>query len=315
MSHGKSIRLFLADGTPGGIITAEIINWTGHVISAPRSRLADVLKRPEAARPGVYILVGDDPAEADSRVAYIGESEIVGDRLAQHNKSESAGGKDFWDRMFIFTSKDANLTKGHLRYVESKLISIASNAGRLSVANVKGKQNEYGVLPEADIADMHYLIEQLQIVLPALGLELLRAIPSQTISQAAVEPAPGARSPIFTLSSKQGISAWAQEIDGEFIVRKGSLARAKWENAKWANYKKLHQAMQDAKKLIPTENGMLIFAEDYPFNSPSAASAIVLGRNDNGRQSWKVQGSTQSYADWQDAQVKPPTETPSLLGM
>lgn len=31
MSTGKSIKLFLADGSPGGIITAEIMNWTGHV--------------------------------------------------------------------------------------------------------------------------------------------------------------------------------------------------------------------------------------------------------------------------------------------
>lgn len=303
MNHGKSIRLFLVDGTPGGIVTAEIINWTGHVISAPRSRLVDVLKRTEAKRPGLYVLVGDDPDAANARMAYIGESEVVGDRLAQHNKQESAGGKDFWDRLFLFTSKDANLTKGHLRYVESKLIAIACAAGRLSVANIKGKLNEYGVLPEADIADMQYLIEQLQIVLPALGLELLRAVPAQAVSEEAIAAASGVRSPIFTLATKQGISAIAQEVDGEFIVRKGSLARAKWENAKWANYKKLHQAMQDAKKLLPTDNGMLVFAEDYPFNSPSAASAIVLGRNDNGRQSWKIQGSTQSYADWQNTQL------------
>lgn len=36
---GKSVRMFLADGTPGGLITAEIMNWTGHVIAAPRSDL------------------------------------------------------------------------------------------------------------------------------------------------------------------------------------------------------------------------------------------------------------------------------------
>ena len=303
MSHGKSIRMFLVDGTPGGIITAEIINWTGHVISAPRSRLADVLKRPEAGRAGLYILVGDDPVEADSRVAYIGESEIVGDRLAQHNKPESAGGKDFWDRMFIFTSKDANLTKGHLRYVESKLISIASNAGRLSVANVKGKQNEYGVLPEADIADMQYLIEQLQIVLPALGLELLRAIPTQIGTQGSTEQGGNTQSPLFALTNRQGISATAQEIDGEFIVRKGSLARAQWENEKWASYKKLHQGMQEAKKLVPTDNGMLVFTEDCPFNSPSAAAAIILARNANGRTEWHIPETGQSYADWQNAQL------------
>lgn len=49
MSVGKSIRLYLADGTPGGLLTAEIMNWTGHVVAAPRSDLASLLKRPEAA--------------------------------------------------------------------------------------------------------------------------------------------------------------------------------------------------------------------------------------------------------------------------
>ena len=31
MSPGRSIRLFLVDGTPNGLLTAEIMNWTGHV--------------------------------------------------------------------------------------------------------------------------------------------------------------------------------------------------------------------------------------------------------------------------------------------
>ena len=39
MSAGKSVRLFLAEGTPGGR-TVEIMNWTGHVVAAPRSELA-----------------------------------------------------------------------------------------------------------------------------------------------------------------------------------------------------------------------------------------------------------------------------------
>ena len=57
---GKQIRLFLVDGTPGGLTTAEITNWTGHVFSARRSDLADLLKREEAQRTGVYFLLGDD---------------------------------------------------------------------------------------------------------------------------------------------------------------------------------------------------------------------------------------------------------------
>ena len=37
---GKNVRLFLVDGTPGGLVTAEIMNWTGHLLAGPRSDLA-----------------------------------------------------------------------------------------------------------------------------------------------------------------------------------------------------------------------------------------------------------------------------------
>ena len=41
MSQGRSLRLFLVDGTPNGLLTAEIMNWTGHVLTSPRSKLAE----------------------------------------------------------------------------------------------------------------------------------------------------------------------------------------------------------------------------------------------------------------------------------
>jgi hypothetical protein len=61
VSIGKQIRLYLADGTPGGLLTAEIMNWTGHVVAAPRSDLAALLERQETSRTGIYLLLGDDP--------------------------------------------------------------------------------------------------------------------------------------------------------------------------------------------------------------------------------------------------------------
>ena len=47
MNQGKSVRLFLADGTPGGLLTAEIMNWTGHVLAGSRSGLQALLAREE----------------------------------------------------------------------------------------------------------------------------------------------------------------------------------------------------------------------------------------------------------------------------
>ena len=156
VSLGKSIRLYLADGTPGGLLTAEIMNWTGHVVAAPRSDLAGLLKRPEASRTGIYLLLGDDPDSLGGSLAYIGEGDDVGKRLYQHARAEDQGGKDFWDRAILFTSKDANLTKAHARYLESRFITLASQARRSRLLN--GTARAPLPLPEADVSDMEYFI-------------------------------------------------------------------------------------------------------------------------------------------------------------
>jgi hypothetical protein len=111
MSVGKSVRLFLVDGTPGGLITAEIMNWTGHVIAASRSDLGALLKRPELSRTGIYILLGEDPQNALEPMAYIGEADIIKDRLYQHARPENQHGKDFWNRAIALTSKDQTLPR------------------------------------------------------------------------------------------------------------------------------------------------------------------------------------------------------------
>lgn len=65
MNDGKSVRLFLADGTSGGLVTAEIINWTGYVRMAPIGlglglALAEMIQRDECSRTGINILIGED---------------------------------------------------------------------------------------------------------------------------------------------------------------------------------------------------------------------------------------------------------------
>ena len=300
MSSGRSIRLFLADGTPGGIITAEIINWTGHVIHAPRSRLVDLIRRPEAARTGLYFLTGPDPEGGLKPVVYIGETDNVGKRLAQHNKDES---KDFWLHACLVTSKDQNLTKAHARYLESRLIAIATEAGRAKLIN--GTAPDFVLLPEADIADMEFFIEQVRIVLPVLGLDFLREAPKLSSLGAAKSDVPQASaSPLFELvSRKHGIQAEAQEIDGDFIVRAGSQAQAKWIGVPSHNYGALHQQLVGTGVIAAGADGHSRFVTDYAFASPSAAAAVILGRAANGRTEWCLKGTRRPYADWQVEKV------------
>lgn len=300
MGAGKSVRLFLADGSPGGLVTAEIMNWTGLVTAAPRSDLAALLRRDAVTKTGIYLLLGDDPENPGGVLAYIGEGDDVGKRLMAHARSSEQGGKDFWDRAVVLTSKDMNITKAHARYLESRFISLAAEAKRARLLN--GTAPPAIPLPEADISDMDSFIDQARIVLPVLGVNLFRS------TRAATMPSPGhetpalEHSPVFVMVSKKAaVDATAQEVDGEFTVREGSKARATWV-AGAHSYRKLREQMEENGTLAPVPHGgFMVFTRDHVFASPSAAAAVVLGRNSNGRLEWKVQGSGVSFGEWQES--------------
>lgn len=306
-NYGKSIKLYLVDGTPQGILTAEIMNWTGHVLSGPRTKLPELLKRAEMNRTGIYFLAGPDLETAGKQIVYIGESDNVGKRLIQHNKDVS---KDFWEKACIITSKDQNLTKAHARYLESRLIAISQNMARAKVHNNTAPPGD-AFLPEADQADMEYFISQIRLILPVLGLEFLREKPriSHTLvlqDQIRVKDSDDI-SPIFIARSKKyDITAEAQEIEGDFVVFKGSEAAPEWGNqAKYKSYYPLYTSLfEEGKILLNLDKRKAIFQEDVSFKSPSAASAVVFGRASNGRTEWKVKSTNKTYADWQDEQIE-----------
>jgi hypothetical protein len=299
MSAGKSVRLFLADGTPGGLLTAEIMNWTGHVVAAPRSDLAALLKRPEATRTGIYILLGDDPDSLGGQLAYIGEGDDVSKRLYQHARSEGQNGKDFWDRAIVLTSKDTNLTKAHARYLESRFIALALQAGRARLIN--GTTPSPITLPEADVSDMEYFIEQAKIVLPVLGVNILRS-PRTALAVSTTDPVNArTNSPVFTMAlPKVGVTATAQVVDGEFTVFERSEARASWTGVATHNYRRLREKLEQDGTLEPAPDGAnMRFTRNHVFASPSAAAAVVAGRASNGRTKWVIQGTSTQYGQWE----------------
>lgn len=105
MSNGASIKLFLVEGSTSGLVTAGIGQWTGQAIVVPRTKVAEFSSRPEAMRPGVYVLVGPDPGKEDRERVYIGETEQVLERLKLHVRDRD---KDFWTRACVFTSSDGS---------------------------------------------------------------------------------------------------------------------------------------------------------------------------------------------------------------
>jgi len=297
---GRTVRLFLVDGSPTGLVTAEIMNWTGRVLVAPRSRIGEALKREESKGTGVYFLVGDDPAQPTKLRVYIGEGDLVADRIKIHVNDES---KDFWTRVCFVTSKDLNLTKAHVRYLENRLVELARVSDRANLANNNDPGKKF--LPESETADMEFFLEQIQLILPVVGFDFLRARRISVDS-----PAPKPQAPIVAsqlelalASKKYGYSADAIETDGEINVLAGSRASATKDLAQ-NSYAPLREQLIRDGRLRPTPDGSLLeFTEDVSFASPSAAAAVINNRNTNGRTAWRLKSTGQTLKEWQDAQI------------
>ena len=146
------IKLFLPRGDAKSLRTAEISNWTGKAVAAQRTELDELLLREELDKAGVYILTGADP-HSGLPLAYIGEAEVIRERLKQHKT------KEFWISAIVFVSKDENLTKAHVRYLESRLLAEATQAGRFTL-----EQNQAGgsKLPESDREDMEVFLSRVR---------------------------------------------------------------------------------------------------------------------------------------------------------
>src|SRR5690606_15597686 len=199
------------------------------------------------------------------------------------------------------TSKDQNLTKAHVKYLESLLIGIAGSLGRCDLVN--GTAHEYVSLPESDRADMAFFLEQIRTVLPVLGFDFLRELTKPSAPATTSTVAPVSRSPRFSLEvPRYRLSAQGQEVDGEFFVLKGSKARAEWVGTE-RGYQGLFKQLVDEGVLVADGGEHLTFSDDYAFSSPSAAAAVVCGRSANGRTAWVVEGSGETYAAWQDRQL------------
>jgi len=302
---GKTIRLFLVDGRSAGILMAEIGNWTGRITVTPRTKLSEFVGRPDAKRTGVYILVGDDPSEKFDDAVYIGEGDNVYARLYAHSTDSS---KEFWTTAVVVTSKDENLTKAHVRYLESRLIDIANGAQRSQVTNSTAPTPPR--IPEPDVADMEFFLDQTLQTLPVLGFNFL--VPRRVVDRGGTRDRDeDGNSRVQFILRGNGAEAHAVEIGGEFVVLKGSTARRE-RTPGMKSYRTLHQRLTDSDLFAKSDNDELYeLTDDTPFRSASAAAAVMLGRNANGRTEWKVEGTGKTYADWQAANP-PPDDEPEV---
>ncbi len=292
-TEGKSLELFFVDGRPDGMLTAEVFNWTGHVLRLPRTQIKDALARDEAGFTGVYILIGERDGES---LAYIGESEDLAARLRSHTVN-----KEWWDTAVLITSSANNLHKAHVKYLESRLVEIAHSVGSVSLEN--GNLPPRSRLSEASNSNMESFLETLQMVLPAIRVDMFLDKSKERTSshhQAAEDL------PVFELVvPKHGTHATAELRDGELVVLQGSKAREKWVGPLDAktHYFKIRKELEE-NGVLELHSNYMVFTKDFAFSSPSAAGAVVNGRSTNGRREWRLKSDARSYAEWEADQIR-----------
>jgi Domain of unknown function (DUF4357) len=318
--RGRTLKLYLADGTPSGVITAELGVSSVRAAVASRTALPELIRREEASRTGVYLLVGPDPDLPGRQLVYVGEGDQVKSRLAAHDADEA---KEFFTRAVLIVSKDENLTKAHGRYLESRIIAAIRVAGRAKLAN--GTEPPFKGLPEPEIADMERVLDEIEILLPVLGFDVLRPAGHEAGDQpqvrqdalqssvSAIDKTDGRAvkasspesnaAPTFTAVIKKA-KAKAVERAGEFVVLAGSTAYREYQGSQSSPLRSLRQALQESGALVPdTDAELLRFAQDVSFGSPSAASSLIAGYADSGPRTWKLERTGENYGDWRKGRI------------
>jgi len=291
---GRSIRIFLPDGSPTGLRTAELGLSTIKAVMAPRTLLGTFAARSEAKRTGVYLLVGTDPDIAGRLKVYVGEGDDILSRVLTHT-SDSA--KEFFDSIYVFVSKDDNLTKAHVRWLEARLVERLKLANRCTVANKTEPGG--GGLPEADVAEMTEYLEQIQLLLSTLGLNAFEPV---TAGATTIIAATNTGTSFEFEYSGDGYSGKCRLEDGVFVVLRGSVARLT-ETASLPDASRATRSELILAGVLKQQNGGLLFEQDYEFDSASRAAQVVCGFSVNGWNAWKRPDGV-TLTQWQDTQLR-----------
>lgn len=267
-TFGKSIKLFLLDGTPSGRWICELSNWTGKAYKIPRTAIKDCADRKDLTSSGVYFLFGVDD-DSGKPLVYIGESENIYDRLKQH-----LDGKDFWNEVITFISKDEQLNKAHIKYLENRFYSIATEADRYLIKNSNTPTKS--TLSEAEEAEMEEFIHNAKILVAAQGHRVFEPV-------AQIAEGMNKTDSLFLIQTAKGVQAKGIPTSDGFVLLKGSIISTS------VSEKSVNIGIINLRNKCFSEGKVLdgVVQEDLLFTSSTYAADFALGYGVSGPKTWK----------------------------
>ena len=284
----KLLKLFVIESKKN-LKTVDLSNWVGKVYIGNRKHVDIIQQIPEISKStGIYLLLGND-TQTNERFLYIGEADNIAQRIKQHSSNKK---KDWFDEFIIFVSKDMDLTKVHVRYLERSLYDLSLE--NLTTIKLKNRCCPSGSnLPESDIAYMKEFQNNMIFILNNLGI--LDFVKTNNGNSVKNEDS----SNIFYLNLTQDrvdknnniVKAKLNITDNGYILLKGSYVETAERSSSFKKhiYYKLKKKLEEDKLFISSDiDGLWQTKEDIPFNSCSAAAAVVKNRATNGRIEWKL---------------------------
>lgn len=264
---GKTVTTYLITGDPKGTRYAFIKNKICQMFVIPRSDLEYLNQQEMLHKPAFYILLGEDDSLKPK--AYIGETENFKERVKDHDVK-----KTFWQRALVFVSKDADMTKADVQYLEHLAISAAKKANTY-VLNENKQTPKAPNLPEYQRDAMDEFFEDIQFLASFIGCNIFEFS----------EP----KADLLFYTKGRGSDARGFYNSNGFTVIKGSvIAFTSAPSLKWSE-----KRQKMVKEYTVEDSGKLILASDITFASPSAAADFCIGTSNNGWIVWKdIAGNT-----------------------
>lgn len=258
---GKTVTTYLIDGDPNGTQYSFISNKICQMFVVPRSNLSYLNEQEKLQKPAFYILIGED--EATKPQAYIGETENFKERVKDHDSK-----KAFWQKALIFVSKDEDMTKADVQYLEYKAISEAQKANTFVLCENKQIPKAPN-LPEHQRDAMDEFFEDIKFLASFIRCNIFDIVQQK-------------EEHLFYTKGR-GCNAKGYYNSSGFTILKGStLANNCVPSFKWKDKRE-----KLIKEYATFEKDYWIMNSDKTFSSPSTAADFCIGSSNNGWLVWK----------------------------
>lgn len=278
--RGKSINLFLMDGTASGRIKCTLANWTGVAYRIPRTELDKCKERGDLKQSGVYFLFGTSDQTGEN-VVYIGQAGVRKNgegilfRLQEHKRNPE---KDYWTEAVVFTTSNNSFGPTEISYLENRFCNLATESKRYNVKNENDPTS--GNVTEEKESELEEFIDYAKIVMGTFGHRIFEPL-ADIFPVPAVEPVNADDEPLLFLKTTKANARGRRTNEG-FVVFKDCIVSV--NPTKSCPDTILHLRKQYAERIINN-----VLTEDTLFRSPSAAAGFVTYGSANGLIMWMTE--------------------------